>query len=127
MGNIEKRKFLPSNCRYFDKTFIEMILEKFCFSHIFLAYCSFVLVAMETIMQKKNGKIKFLKIISSETIRSMKLRLYRNIHQISFYRLYVIYENQRSSLVAMATSSFYTRIMGRIEKMAFIAKPLQIF
>ena len=55
MGKIEKRNLLPSNCRYCEKTFKEIILEKSSFSHIFLAHCSFVLVAMETIMQK-NGK-----------------------------------------------------------------------
>ena len=116
MGKIEKRNLLPSNCRYFDKTFIGMILEMSCFSHIILAHCSFVQVAMVTIMQKKMEKENTQKIFSSETINSMKLRLYRNIHQISFYRFCVIYENQLSSLVAMATWSFYTLIMGRIEK-----------
>ena len=56
MGKLEKRNLLPSNCRYFDNTFIEMIFEKFCFNHIFLAYCSFVLVAMETIMQNMENE-----------------------------------------------------------------------
>ena len=53
MEKIEKRNLLPRNCIYFDKTFIEMILEKSCFGHIFLAHYSIVLVAMETIMRKK--------------------------------------------------------------------------
>ena len=107
MGKIEKQNLLPSNCRYFDKTFIEMIFKKSCFSHIFLAHCLFVLVSMETIIQK-NGKRKYLKNYLLKTIHSMKLRLYRNIHQISLERFCVIYENQLSSLVAMATWSFYT-------------------
>ena len=51
----KKMHLLPSNCRYFDKTFIEMFLVKSCFSHIYLAYCSFVLVATETMM-RDNGK-----------------------------------------------------------------------
>ena len=53
MGKTEKWHLLQSHRRYFDKTFIEMFLEKSCFSHIFLAHCLFVLVAIETIMQKK--------------------------------------------------------------------------
>ena len=65
MGKIVERHLLPSNCRYFDKTFIETFFEKSCISHIFLIHCSFVLVAMGTIMQKKkkkkkNGKRKYL-------------------------------------------------------------------
>ena len=60
MGKIEKWHLLSSNCRYFDKTFIEMFLEESCFSHIFLVHCSFVLVAIETIMQE-NGNRKYLK------------------------------------------------------------------
>ena len=60
MGKIEKQCLLPSHFRYFDKTFIEMFLEKSCISHIFLAHCSFVLVAMEIIMQK-HGKRKIEK------------------------------------------------------------------
>ena len=60
MGKIEKQNLLPSNCRYFDKTIIEMIIEKSFFCHIFVTHCLFVLVAMETVMQK-NGKRKNLK------------------------------------------------------------------
>ena len=35
MGKIEKRHLLSRNCRHFDKTFIEMFLEKSFVSHIF--------------------------------------------------------------------------------------------
>ena len=75
MGKIEKRNLLPSNCRYFDKTFIEMILEKSCVRHICLAHSSFVPVTMETIMQKmekentyakKKWKRKILKKLSPQ-------------------------------------------------------------
>ena len=52
MGKIEKRHLLPSNCRSFDKTLMEIFLEKSCITNIFLALYSFVLVVMETIMQK---------------------------------------------------------------------------
>ena len=62
MGNIEKQYLLPSSCIYFDKTFIEMFLEKSCIGHIFLAHWLFVMAAMEIIMRKKVRKC--LKIIS---------------------------------------------------------------
>ena len=63
-------------------------------------------------MEKENTK----RIISSETISSMKLRLYRNTHHISPNRFYVFNENQLLGLVAMATLGFHTLIMGKIEK-----------
>ena len=114
MGKIEKwllLLLLPSNCRYFDKTFIETFPEKSCISHIFLAHFSFLLVAMETIVQK-NGIRKYFK-----NYLLGKHMLHRNNHHISLFRYYVFfYENQFFSLDAMATWSFHTLIMGRIEK-----------
>ena len=70
MGKIEQLHLLPSIHRYFDKTFIELFPEKFCISHIFLAHCSFVLIAMENHnakkKKKKNGKKKILKKLSPQ-------------------------------------------------------------
>ena len=87
MGKIKKRHLLRSNWKYFDKNVIEISLEKDYIGHIFwpTAYLC-ALIVMETIMQK-NGRI--LKIISSEIICSMKLSLYRNIHNVSLHRFYV--------------------------------------
>ena len=90
---------------------MEFFLEKSCISHIFLAHCLFVLVSMETIMQNME-KENTEKIISSETICSVKLRLYRNIRHIRFIRFCVFYENQLFSLIAMATWIFHTFIMS---------------
>ena len=39
MGRIEKWHLLPSHCRYFNKTFIEVFLEK---SSIWLMYWSYI-------------------------------------------------------------------------------------
>ena len=61
MKKIENRHVLPSNCRYFDKTFTEMFFEESCITHICVALCSFVLEAMKTKIQK--DKKKYLKII----------------------------------------------------------------
>ena len=52
----------PYRLRYAAR---EMFFEKSCITHIFLAHCSFVLVAIETIMQKK-WKKKILKKISPQ-------------------------------------------------------------
>ena len=59
MGKIEKRHLLPRNCRYFDKTFIEMFLEKSFISHIYglLLVC---IGCHENHKEKKKGK-KLLK------------------------------------------------------------------
>ena len=65
---------------------------------------------MKTKMQKRKN-IK--KIISSETICSMGLRICRNFHHISLYRFY---ENFLFGLVVMATQIFHRFLMEKIEK-----------
>ena len=116
-----------------DKTFIEMFLENSCINHIFLAHCSFVLVAMGAVMQKVEKK-NTLKNNSSDTICSMKLRLYRNIHHISLYNVlcvcvcvFFMKISSVFNLVVMATRSFHTLIMGRIEKGLYCQASLQVF
>ena len=50
--------FTAKQLHILNKTFTgKMFLEKPCISHISLAYCSFVLVAMETIMQKNGSAL----------------------------------------------------------------------
>ena len=46
---------------------------------------------------------KYSKIISSEAIRGMKLKLHRKVHNISLYKNYVFYYCCSCTLVAMAT------------------------
>ena len=58
MGKIEKWHFLPSHCRYVDKTFIEMFLEMSTISYVFFGPLLLLLVAMETEMPKKMEKIR---------------------------------------------------------------------
>ena len=59
MGKIEKRHLLPGNCRYFDKTFLELVLEKSNMSHIFLLIAFFI--DCHGNYNAKNGKRKYLK------------------------------------------------------------------
>ena len=80
---------------------MEMFLELSSISYIICVLCSVSLVAMETKMQKKEKKT--LKVISSETICSMGLRLCRNVHHTNLYIFCVFYENNLFCLVAMAT------------------------
>ena len=67
--------------------------------------------------KKKKWKKKILKNISPQKPYTLWnwdfIEIFIRI--ISLYRFCVIYENQLSSLVTMATWSFYTLIMGRIE------------
>ena len=65
MGKIEKWHFLPSHCKYFDKTFTEIFLEYSSISHIIFAHSSVSLVAMETKTQNKNIE-KILKKLSPQ-------------------------------------------------------------
>ena len=84
MGRIGKLHVLQNHCRYFNKTFIEMFLEKSSINHVYLARCSYLFVEMETKMQKlKNKK---LSPQTPDTICSMSPRLYKNIYQINLYR-----------------------------------------
>ena len=57
---------------------------------------------------------KYSKIISSEAIRGMKLKLC-NVHNISLYKNYVFYCCCSFALVAMATSSFHRLAMGKVK------------
>ena len=56
IGKIEKRHLLPSLCRYFDKTFTEMFLEKTSISFMFFGPLLILMVAMETKQEKKKKK-----------------------------------------------------------------------
>ena len=82
---IEKRHLLQSNYKYFEKTFIEMYLERVCTS---LLVCFGCLGNHDV---KKKGKRTYLKSFSSEMIWSMKQRIYRNSQHTSFKRFCVFY------------------------------------
>ena len=58
---------------------------------------------------------KYSKIFSSEAIRGMKLKLCRNVHNISLYKNYVFYCRCSCAFVAMATYNFRRLIMGKRE------------
>ena len=55
-------------------------------------------------------------IISSEAIMGMKLKLYRNVHNIRLYKKNVFYCRRSCAFVAMATYSFHSVIMGNLKK-----------
>ena len=77
MGRIEKCHLLSSHCRYFNKTFIEMFLEKSSISYVcFGSRLIFIGCNGNQNAKKINKKI----IISSDIMCSGSLRLYRNIH-----------------------------------------------
>ena len=58
-----------------------------------------------------------LKIIITEAIYSLRMRLCRTINYISLYRFCVfLYENQLFSLIAMATYISHRLITGKMEK-----------
>ena len=77
MGKL-KVGFYFSHCRYFDKSFTEMFSTKY----------------MNLISCHGNRKAKFMnkfsKIIFSEAIRGMKLKLCRNVHNISLYKAFLV-------------------------------------
>ena len=56
---------------------------------------------------------KYSKIISSEAIRGMKLKLCRNVHNIMLYISCVFYFRRSCAFVAMATSHWL--IMGKVK------------
>ena len=83
MGIIEKWYLLPSHCRYFYKTFTEILFLGSLLSALcVLTHCSY--------LQWKPKCQKLKKIyISSDTKCSMSLSLYRNIHPLSYYSVRV--------------------------------------
>ena len=88
----------------------------------FVAQSWFLLVAMETKMPKNRKKI-----ISSETICSMRLRLYRSIDHISLYRFYGVFFMKIGSLVWLLWElKVAIDLLRGNRKMAFIVKPVQI-
>ena len=81
MCGIEKWHLLPSHCRYFNKTFIEMIfLISLLLAVCVLVHYSYLLVAMETKMQK--NKTIIIINMSSDITCSLIVSYYRNIHHI---------------------------------------------
>ena len=66
--------------------------------------------------RNRNAKfaIKYSKINSSEAIRGMKLKLYRNVHNISLYKNFVFCVHCSCAFVAMATYNFHRLIMGKV-------------
>ena len=65
----------------------------------------------------RNAKFvkKYLKIFCSEAIRGMKLKLCRNVHNISLYKNYVFYCPCSCAFDAMATYSFHRLIIGKVK------------
>ena len=57
----------------------------------------------------------YWKVFFSEAIRGMKLKLCRNVHNISFYKMYVFYCRCLCAFVTMATYSFHRLIMGKVK------------
>ena len=56
-----------------------------------------------------------LKIIFSEAISGMKLKLCRNVHNIGLYKSYVFYCCCSCAFVAMTTKSFHWLIMRKVK------------
>ena len=94
----ENWHLLLSHCRYFDKTFIEMFLERSSTKH------SFLLQPLNLIGYHGNPKAKFAKnfskINSSEAVWGIKLKLCSIVSNVSLNILYCRYS---STFVAMAT------------------------
>ena len=65
--------------------------------------------------------------ISSEATGPLKPEFHLWHSWAGGLKVSVFHENCLLSLVAMATKSFHRLLMGKIEKMAFTAKLLQIF
>ena len=57
----------------------------------------------------------YAKSSSSEAIRGMKLKLCRNVHNISLYKNYVFYCRCSCAFIAMATYNFHRLIMGKVK------------
>ena len=74
-GKSGNSHLLLSDCRYFDRSFTEMLLD-----------LSFTL-HMEFVQTAECDQLPWQpKIFSSEAIRGMKLKLSINVHNISFYK-----------------------------------------
>ena len=65
--------------------------------------------------QKVRFAKKYSKVISSEGIKGMKLKLYRNVHNISLYKRYVFYCDCLCAFVGMLTYSFHWLKMGKMK------------
>ena len=72
-------------------------IYKFCLNHWIW------LVAMANEMINLHSKKKKKKIISLEAIRGMKLKLCRNVHNISLFKIYVFYCCCSCAFIALAT------------------------
>ena len=91
MGKTEKCQLLQNYCRYFNKTFIECSLRNRVSALCVLAHCSYLLIAMETKMQKNNNdKTKINKIFFLrhhrlyETEALSKYSSYKTFHILCF-------------------------------------------
>ena len=113
MGKNENWHLLLSHCRFFDKTFTEMFLEWSSTNHMnFVQLLN--LIGCHGNWNAKFAK-KYSKILSSEAIRGMKLKLCRNVHNISLYKKYVFYCHCSCAFVAMPTYNFHRLIMGKVK------------
>ena len=65
--------------------------------------------------QKDKFAKKYSKIISSEAIRGMKLKLCRNVHNLRLCKKYVFYCCYSCGFVAVATYSFHWLIMRKLK------------
>ena len=107
-GKSESRPLFLSHCRYFDKSFSEMFLAS-------TKHMNFVQTA-EFDWLPWHRKYKFgKKIKKSEAIRGMKLKLCRNVHNISLYICFYYYCSCFCAFVAMAILSFHWVIMRKVK------------
>ena len=113
MGKIAKWHLLPSHCRYFDKTFTEMFLEKSWIRHIIL-WPLLLFIGCHGNQNRKKIEPPPPPNPSSETKCSVGQRLCRNfLSYVPLQILCIFYENY---LFAMATYIFHRLVMGKIEK-----------
>ena len=67
------------------------VLQKRPLSNVWILSKPLNLIGYHGNRKDKFAKKKKKKIISSEALRGMKLKLYRNVHNINLYRNYVFY------------------------------------
>ena len=104
IGKNENWYLLLFHCRYFDKSFLEMVVE--CpLPNIYFFSKPLNLISCHGNQKAKFSK-KYLTLNSSEAILGIKLKLCRNIHSISLYKSIVFYCCCLCTLIAMATYEF---------------------
>ena len=109
-GKNENWHLLLFHCRYFDKSFLEMFVEWSSTKYTFLSK------TLNLICCHGNQKVKFAKNIkkinSSEAIWGIKLKLCRNVHSISLYKLFLLMLHIHWLLWQL---SFHRLIMGQMK------------